>query len=170
MGCWGVSSNGRPADRQLKLWAVADTNSEAALRGSYVAPWVMPSGALSNLLELNGARSNPRVGVELPRLGALHDELLRRASVDPREPRPAQRRPARVLATIARVLDKANCPMRAREIHAAAEQLAGEPLFWTSSKAALAAGTAGKSPRFRRVRRGVYQTVKSVSARRAPLL
>jgi hypothetical protein len=58
----------------------------------------------------------------------------------------------------------------AREIHAAAEQLAGEPLLWTSVKAALAAGMAGKSPRFRRVRRGVYQTAESVSARRVPLL
>jgi len=64
------------------------------------------------------------------------------------------------------VLDEANCPMRAREIHAAAELLAGEQLFWTSVKAALAAGMAGKSPRFRRVRRGVYQTVKGVDARR----
>jgi hypothetical protein len=60
--------------------------------------------------------------------------------------------------------------MRAREIHAAVQQLAGEQLLWTSVKAALAAGVAGKSPRFRRVRRGVYQTAESVSARRVPLL
>ena len=51
----------------------------------------------------------------------------------------------------------------AREIHAAAEQLAGEPLLWTSVKAALAAGMAGKSPRFRRVRRGVYQTTDAIA-------
>jgi hypothetical protein len=53
-----------------------------------------------------------------------------------------------------------------REIHAAAEELAGEPLLWTSVKAALAAGTAGKSPRFQRICRGVYETAKSVNARR----
>jgi len=65
------------------------------------------------------------------------------------------------------VLELAGEPMPAREIHAAAEQLAGEPLLWTSVKAALAAGMASKSPRFRRVCRGVYETAKSVNARRA---
>jgi hypothetical protein len=47
--------------------------------------------------------------------------------------------------------------MRAREIHAAAEELARESLKWTSVKAALAAGASGHAPRFRRVRHGVYQ-------------
>jgi|SRR5665811_28551 hypothetical protein len=110
-----------------------------------------------NLLELNGARSNPRAGVELVRLGALRDELLRRALVNPRKPRPAPRHPARVLATITRVLEEANCPMRAREIHATAEQLAGEPLRWSSVKAALAAYAEGSEARFERVRRGYYR-------------
>ena len=138
-------------------WVVADTNSEAALRGSYVAPRVMSSGARSNLLELNGARSNPRLGVELARLSALHEGLLLKIAADPREPRPAQRRPARVLATITRVLEEANCPMRAREIHAAAEQLSGEPLLWSSVKGTLAAYVEGSDPRFERVRRGYYR-------------
>jgi hypothetical protein len=62
-----------------------------------------------------------------------------------------------VLATIARVLEEANCPMRAREIHAAAEQLAGEPLRWTSVKGTLAAYAEGSKPRFERVRRGYYR-------------
>jgi len=48
--------------------------------------------------------------------------------------------------------------MRATEIHVAAELLAGESLRWTSVKAALAAGTAAKPQRFRRVRYGVYET------------
>ena len=47
--------------------------------------------------------------------------------------------------------------MRARDIHAAAEQLAGEALRWTSVKAALAAGTASRTPRFQRIRHGIYQ-------------
>jgi hypothetical protein len=47
--------------------------------------------------------------------------------------------------------------MRAREIHATAEQLAGEPLRWTSVKAALAACAEGSEARFERVRRGYYQ-------------
>jgi len=58
--------------------------------------------------------------------------------------------------------------MRARAIHAAAEQLAGKPLRWMSVKAALAADITGKSPHFQRVRRGVYQTAESESARRTP--
>ena len=137
--------------------AVANTNSEAAIRGSYVAPWVIDSGACSNLLELNGARSNPQAGVELARLGALHDELLRKALVDPREPRPVPARVSPVLETVTLVLERAGEPMRARDIHAAAEQLAGEPLLWTSVKAALAAYAEGSEARFERVRRGNYR-------------
>ena len=47
--------------------------------------------------------------------------------------------------------------MPAREIHAAAEQLAGGPLRWTSVKGTLAAYTEGPNPRFERVRRGYYR-------------
>jgi hypothetical protein len=127
---------------------VADTNSEAALRGSYVAPWAIDSGA----------RSNPRVGVELSRVGALHDELLRKALANPREPRPVPAKVSPVLETVTLVLELAVKPMRAREIHAAAEQRAGESLRWTSVKAALAAYADGSEPRFERVRRGYYRT------------
>ena len=105
-------------------------------------------------MELSGARSNPRLGVELSRLDALHDELLRRASVNPREPRPVPAKVSPVLETVTLVLERAGEPMRAREIHAAAEQLAGEPLRWTSVKAALAAYADGSEARFERVRRG----------------
>jgi hypothetical protein len=108
-------------------------------------------------LELNGARSNPRAQVELSRLGALHDELLHKALANPRKTQPALRRPARVLATIARVLEEANCPMRAREIHAVASELAGEPLRWTSVKGTLATYAEGSESRFERVRRGYYR-------------
>jgi len=113
-------------------------------------------------MELNGARSNPRVGVELSRLGALHGELLRRASVDPREPRPVPAKVSPVRATVTLVLELAGEPMRAREIHAAAEELAGNRLLWTSVKAALSADVTGEHPRFRRVRHGVYQLARDV--------
>ena len=113
-------------------------------------------------LELNGARSNPQGGVELVGLGALHDELLRKALIDPCEPRPAPAKVSPVLETVTLVLERAEEPMRAREIHAAAEQLAGEPLRWTSVKSALSAGVAGEKPHFRRVRHGVYQLARDV--------
>ena len=111
-------------------------------------------------MELNGARSNPRAEVELSRVGALHDELLRRALVSPRKPRPAPAKVSPVLETVTMVLERAGEPMRAREIHAAAKQLAGEPLRWTSVKSALSTGAAGEKPHFRRVRHGVYLAVE----------
>jgi hypothetical protein len=112
------------------------------------------------VLELNGARSNLRAGVELSRLGAIHYELLRKAQANPRKPRPVPPRVSPVLETVTLVLERAGEPMRAREIHAAACELAGEPLLWESMKAALSADVAGEHPRFRRVRRGVYQLAR----------
>jgi hypothetical protein len=61
-----------------------------------------------------------------------------------------------VLETVTRVLVRTAQPMRVRQIHAAAEQLADRPLLWTSVKAALAAGASGDEPRFERVCYGVY--------------
>ncbi len=58
-----------------------------------------------------------------------------------------------MLEMVTLVLERAEGPMRAREIHAAAEELAGEMLLWTSVKAALAAGASGRSRRFQRVQR-----------------
>jgi len=53
-----------------------------------------------------------------------------------------------VLETVTLVLERAGKPMRAREIHAAAEDLVGESLLGTSVKAALAAGVSGPRQRF----------------------
>ena len=112
-------------------------------------------------MELNGARSNPPVQVELARLADLHGDLLRTAATHPRLPRAAL--PARVslvLDTITLVLERAERPMRACEIHAAAEELAGQPLLWTSVKGTLAAYACGADARFRRIRRGVYELAR----------
>ena len=65
-----------------------------------------------------------------------------------------------MLETVTLVLARADGPMRAREIHAAAQELAGERLLWTSVKATLAAGASGDAQRFRRVRHGVYQSAR----------
>jgi hypothetical protein len=122
---------------------------------------VIDSGAGSNLLELGGARSNPRAGVELGRLGVLHDDLLRKALANPREPRSVPAKVSPVLETVTLALERAGMPMRAREIHMAACELAGERLRRKSVKAALAANLTGEHPSFRRVGHGVYQIAKS---------
>ena len=62
-----------------------------------------------------------------------------------------------MLETVTMVLELAGKPMRACEIHAAAEQLSGEPLRWTSVKGTLAAYTGSREARFERVRRGYYR-------------
>ena len=63
-----------------------------------------------------------------------------------------------MLETVTLVLERAGEPMQVREIHTAAEQLAGNPLRRTSVKAALAACADGSEARFERVRRGYYRT------------
>ena len=93
-------------------------------------------------MDHNGARSNPRLQVELARLGELHGRLLRKAVLHPRQPRAVPAKRSLVVEAVTLVLARADGPMRAREIHAAAEELAGETLLWTSAKAALAAGAS----------------------------
>ena len=110
-------------------------------------------------MELNGARSNPRLQLELFRLSAVYARLLRKAAKATRNPRPAPPSFAPVLAAVTHVLGIADRPMTIGEIHRAAEELADQPLLRASVKAALAAATAGRRPRFRRVRRGVYRSV-----------
>ena len=113
-------------------------------------------------MELNGALSNPfaRHKGLLIRLTELQRKLLQKAQASPRKPRSAPPRPSPVLETLTVVLARAGQPMRAREIHAVAEQLAGRPLLWTSVKAALAANASGDEPRFQRLRYGVYAIVR----------
>jgi hypothetical protein len=132
-----------------------------------VALWLPPFILENRGMELNGARSNPRLEVELSRLSALHGELLRKTLVNHREPRPApaKARPS-VLETVTLVLELAGKPMWALEIHTAACERVGEPLLWKSVKAALSAGVMGEYPRFHRERHGVYETTEDVSARR----
>ena len=113
-------------------------------------------------MELNGAFSNPFANYKslLNRLSNLHRQLLRRAAEHPQKPRQTSPKTSPVLQTITLVLQQTSRPMRANEIHAAAERLAGESLRWTSVKAALAAGAAANPQRFRRVRYGVYVAAK----------
>jgi len=107
-------------------------------------------------MELNGALSNPRALLELPRLNNLIADLRRRALASPRAPREASLGPPPVLATVTIVLELAGVPLRVGEIHARSEQLLGRPVHRSSVKATLAEHAARPDPRFTRVRRGCY--------------
>jgi hypothetical protein len=113
-------------------------------------------------MELNGALSNPFTKDKrlLNRLNEIRRAFLQKAAASPRQPCSSPPRPSPVLETVTLVLARAHQPMRACEIHAAAEHLTGRAFLWTSVKAALAAGTTGNQPRFERVRRGVYTIVR----------
>jgi hypothetical protein len=65
-----------------------------------------------------------------------------------------------VLELITRVLEEADRPMRASEVHAAACKLYDGPLLWHSIKEALSAYTIGGDRRFRRVGYGIYQLAR----------
>jgi hypothetical protein len=114
-------------------------------------------------MELNGAFSNPFVTNKslFTRVSDLHRRLVGKARVSPRVPRMAPPKASPVLATVTLVLTLAEEPMRAREVHAASEELAGRRFQWTSVKAALSAGATGDRPRFQRVRHGVYAIVNA---------
>ena len=108
-------------------------------------------------MELNGACSNPRLQVELPRLGALQARLRGLAAADPKTLRPPPPRIGAVADTITQILEHADQSMRARDIHATAEELLGEPIKWSSVKATLAAHASGPHPRFQRTSYGRYR-------------
>jgi hypothetical protein len=59
-----------------------------------------------------------------------------------------------VLAAVTEVLESSGGPMQAREIHAAAEELLGEPVAWSSVKNCLAEGIRRQPPRFERLGKG----------------
>ena len=83
-------------------------------------------------MELNGALSNPFTSDKESRLAGLamlRERLLQAAATSPRPPRPAAPRARRVLENVVSVLELSGREMRAREIHAAAEELVGEPLL-----------------------------------------
>ena len=114
------------------------------------------TAATAEAMEDNGARSNPQARVELARLAAAHRRLLDEAATA----RPVAKRVSartQVLPWVTRVLQAADRPLRACDVHAAATELAGEPLNWSSVKAALASRSTGTHPRFRRVGYGTYE-------------
>jgi hypothetical protein len=98
-----------------------------------------------------------RLQVELPRFAAPKAGLRRLATTTPSTPQPLLPRRGLVIATITAVLEHADQPLRARDIHATAQALLGRPLNWSSVKATLAEHTRTPNPRFERTGHGRYR-------------
>jgi hypothetical protein len=107
-------------------------------------------------MELNGALLNRAL---LESLRCSGDLARRLVQLPPKE-RAEHRLPRRsgvVRNAVFRVLAAAEGPLRAREIHAAAEALAGEPLAWNTVKDCLHTGAGTTGVPIERVRHGWYR-------------
>jgi HB1, ASXL, restriction endonuclease HTH domain len=115
-------------------------------------------------MELDGALSNSRLQLELSRLAAVRTALRNSALPAPKTPSAQRRRVGVVIDAITTVLEHADRPMRAREVHAAAEDLLREAVPWSTVKAALAEHARGPRPRFERVSHGRYRAAALTTA------
>jgi len=107
-------------------------------------------------MELTGALSNPDTGEPLDRLGVLHARALANAQAPP-VLQPPRRKPHPALKTIIRILEKAEGPMHAQEIHAVAEELLRASVCRSSLRDCLSTQTSGVRDCFARLVRGSYR-------------
>lgn len=107
-------------------------------------------------MEDNGALSNPLVLLELTRAEEVK-RRIERGGVCTLTPSPPTRRVGLVSNAVTEVLLAAVGPMRASDVHRAAEVLAGEPLKWSTVKATLAKHPSGSNARYRRTGYGCYE-------------
>ena len=126
--------------------------------GSYLLSWLLPIPLEIEEMELNGALWNLYNQGRLPKLTALHQRLLARAPETEVLGRPLRRRQGALLDAVTTVLERAGCPLRVREVHAAVEELYGERVPFSSVNEALSTHANGDGGRFRRVRYGTYDT------------
>jgi len=97
--------------------------------------------------------------VDSPKLVALHKRLLARMPETGVVGRPLRRRQGALLDAVTAVLERAGCPLRVREVHAAVEELYGERVPFSSVNEALSSHAKGDGGRFRRVRYGTYEAI-----------
>src|ERR1035437_8702598 len=108
-------------------------------------------------MELSGALWNLYNQGRLPKLAALHKRLLARIPLTQVSRRPLRRRQGALLDAVTAVLERAGCPLRVREVHAAVEELYGESVPFSSVNEALSTQANAHEGRFRRVRYGTYE-------------
>jgi hypothetical protein len=148
----GAATEPRPSNegrerRAGPTAASAPAGTKTKKIGAPKLAWI--EGVVNALLEPVGRSQRAKAVSRLPK---------RPASV-PTFPqaRATRRRPGWLVATITEVLASADVPMRAIDIHGAAESALGEPVLWSSVKNCLCEGIAGRPSRFERVARGRYR-------------
>ena len=106
------------------------------------------------MVEVNGACSNPRVQLELLRLGELWIDLL---EARPRaKPKQVVPRAGEVAIAVFAVLSEAQSAMRAKEIHLACEIRLGRSIRSGTVRDCLSEHSKGPKSKYLRVGRGRY--------------
>jgi hypothetical protein len=105
-------------------------------------------------MEENGALLNRE---RLAKACLLIRALAGRRVSEDQEQSQIRRRAGAVQATVINVLADANSPLRAREIHAAAQILANEPLSWNTVKDCLLKNARRPDSPIERVGHGKYR-------------
>jgi hypothetical protein len=108
-------------------------------------------------MELNGALLNRDLQENIGRNADLVGRLEQLPAAEPAVQRAIPRRSGVVRRTVFQVLAASKDPLRAREIHTAAESLAGEPLCWNTVKDCLHKNARRPGSPIVRVSHGHYQ-------------
>ncbi len=127
--------------------------AQAGLRSFCVSERVESEAGEREIMEPNGALSNPQVPLELESLTERKAELLRRRG----RTLPCSRlapRTSSVASVVYKVIFEATAPMRAKDIHRACEDELGRSVSWSTVKACLSDHSRGARPRFERVAHG----------------
>ena len=108
-------------------------------------------------MELNGALLNREVREDLGRSADLAGRIRQLPAVEAAKWPALARRSGLVRNAVFQVLAASKQPLRAPEIHAAAERLVGEPLSWNTVKDCLHKSARRPDLPVERVGHGCYQ-------------
>ena len=113
------------------------------------------------MVGLAGQLSNPIVKTKWANLqGGLAELRTSSTPVRPSERPRAVRARGQVRDLIIHLLQKADQPIRARDIHRAVEQVLGEEVAWSSIAYCLARNDPGSEARIENIRLGLYRLRK----------
>ena len=126
-------------------------------RGSDPVLWLFTLPLPIETMELNGALLNRDVRENLGRGTELVQRLGQLPAVEAAKWPALARRSGLVRNAVLQVLAASKHPLRAREIHAAAERLVGEPLSWNTVKDCLHKSARRPDSPIDRVGRGRYR-------------